>query len=143
MKYEKLKLENQLCFPLYALSREVIKLYKPFLDKYDMTYTQYVTMLVMWEYEEIFFKELGLKLHLDSGTLTPVVKKLESMNLLTKKRDESDDRQVKVTLTQKGRDIKEDMVEIPQKMAEKFKGNEILIMELKKNLDSVLNIMFE
>ncbi|WP_028829137.1 MarR family winged helix-turn-helix transcriptional regulator [Proteocatella sphenisci] len=143
MKYEKLKLENQLCFPLYALSREVIKLYKPFLDKYDMTYTQYVTMLVMWEYEEIFFKELGLKLHLDSGTLTPVVKKLESMNLLTKKRDESDDRQVKVTLTQKGKDIKEDMVEIPQKMAEKFKGNEILIMELKKNLDSVLNIMFE
>lgn len=143
MKYEKLKLENQLCFPLYALSREVIKLYKPFLDKYDMTYTQYVTMLVMWEYEEIFFKELGLKLHLDSGTLTPVVKKLESMNLLTKKRDKSDDRQVKVTLTQKGKDIKEDMVEIPQKMAGKFKGNEILIMELKKNLDSVLNIMFE
>jgi len=143
MKYEKLKLENQLCFPLYALSREVIKLYKPFLDKYDMTYTQYVTMLVMWEYEEIFFKELGLKLHLDSGTLTPVVKKLESMDMLTKKRDESDDRQVKVTLTQKGKDIKEDMVEIPQKMAEKFKGNEALVMELKKSLDLVLNIMFK
>lgn len=143
MKYEGLKLENQLCFPLYALSREVIKLYKPLLDKYDMTYTQYVTMMVMWEYEEIFFKDLGHKLHLDSGTLTPVVKKLESMNLVTKRRDESDDRQVKVALTYRGRALKDEMAEIPCRMSEKFSGNEALMLELKNNLDLFLKIMFE
>ena len=143
MKYEGLKLENQLCFPLYALSREVIKLYKPLLDKYDMTYTQYVTMMVMWEYEEIFFKDLGHTLHLDSGTLTPVVKKLELMNLVTKRRDESDDRQVKVALTDRGRALKDEMAEIPCRMSEKFSGNEALMLELKNNLDLFLKIMFE
>lgn len=86
-KYDKIKLDNQLCFSLYAVSREIIKLYKPLLDKHNLTYTQYIAMLVMWEEEKILFKELGKKLHLDSGTLTPVVKKLESMELVTKYRN--------------------------------------------------------
>ena len=98
-KYDKIKLENQMCFPLYALSREVIKLYKPLLDKYNLTYTQYVTMLVIWEKEKILFKELGEKLHLDSGTLTPVVKKLESMGLIIKYRNKEDDRVVTIEIT--------------------------------------------
>ena len=72
--YEKLKLENQLCFPFYAISREIIKKYKPVLDPFHLTYTQYITMLVLWEKESITFKELGQKLHLDSGTMTPVAR---------------------------------------------------------------------
>ena len=97
-KYDTLKLENQLCFPLYALSREVIKLYKPYLDKHNLTYTQYITMMVMWEEEKIIFKDLGKKLHLDSGTLTPVIKKLEATGLVTKYRTKEDDRVVAVEL---------------------------------------------
>lgn len=115
-KYNKIKLENQLCFPLYALSREIIKLYKPILDEFNLTYTQYIAMLVMWEDEKITFKDLGKKLHLDSGTLTPVLKKLESMELITKYRTKEDDRVVIVELTEKGRELKDDILEVPEKM---------------------------
>lgn len=115
-KYNKIKLENQLCFPLYALSREIIKLYKPILDEFNLTYTQYIAMLVMWEDEKITFKDLGKKLHLDSGTLTPVLKKLESMELITKYRTKEDDRVVMVELTEKGRELKDHILEVPEKM---------------------------
>lgn len=107
-KYDILKLENQMCFPLYAISREVIKLYKPYLDQLNLTYTQYIAMLVMWEEEKIVFKELGKKLHLDSGTLTPVLKKLESMGLIIKYRSKEDDRVVIVELTETGRKLKDE-----------------------------------
>ena len=85
---ESLKIENQLCFPLYAASKEVIKKYKPMLDKLDLTYTQYITMMVLWEYGEINVKTLGDMLFLDSGTLTPVLKKLESKGYILRKRDD-------------------------------------------------------
>ena len=106
-QYDKIKLENQICFPLYALSREVIKLYKPLLDPFNLTYTQYVTMLGIWEEEKTGFKELGQRLHLDSGTLTPVLKKLDGMRLITKYRTREDDRVVMVEITEKGRELKE------------------------------------
>ncbi|WP_028828859.1 MarR family winged helix-turn-helix transcriptional regulator [Proteocatella sphenisci] len=112
-KYECLKLENQLCFSLYALSREIIRLYKPFLDKYNLTYTQYLTLLVLWENESMNVKEIGKELHLDSGTLTPVIKKLETMNLISKKRASSDDRVVIVELTEKGYHLKDKIKDIP------------------------------
>lgn len=112
-KYECLKLENQLCFSLYALSREIIRLYKPFLDKYNLTYTQYLTLLVLWENENMNVKEIGKELHLDSGTLTPVIKKLEAMNLISKKRASSDDRVVIVELTEKGHHLKDEIKDIP------------------------------
>lgn len=115
-KYDIIKLENQLCFPIYALSREIIKLYKPLLDKFNLTYTQYITMLVSWEDEKITFKNLGKRLHLDSGTLTPVLKKLEAMDLIIKYRTKEDDRVVIVELTEKGRTLKEDILEVPEKM---------------------------
>ena len=108
-EYDKLKLDNQLCFSLYALSREVIKMYQPVLSKYNLTYTQYVTMLAMWELEKAPFKEVAKKLYLDSGTLTPVLKKLESMGLVNKYRDKNDDRMVIVELTQKAIDLKDDI----------------------------------
>lgn len=138
-KYDKIKLENQICFPLYALSREVIKLYKPLLDKYNLTYTQYVTMLVIWEKEKIIFKELGERLHLDSGTLTPVVKKLESMGLIIKYRNKEDDRVVTVELTEKGKLLKDDILEVPDKMYCNFKGNAEELIVFKKQLDELLN----
>lgn len=138
-KYDKIKLENQVCFSLYALSREVIKLYKPLLDKHSLTYTQYIAMLVMWEEESIIFKELGKRLHLDSGTLTPVVKKLESIELVTKYRNKEDDRIVTVELTEKGKALKDEILEVPDKMYCNFTSNQEDIIILKKYLDKILN----
>ncbi len=117
-KYEALKIENQLCFPLYACSRDVIKRYKPFLDKIDLTYTQYITMLVMWDRKEVNVKELGRRLYLDSGTLTPLLKKLESKGLLTRKRSTEDERNLVISITEKGERLKDEAVEIPEKMAQ-------------------------
>ena len=139
-KYDKIKLDNQLCFSLYALSREIIKLYKPLLDKYNLTYTQYIAMLVMWEEEKIIFKELGKRLHLDSGTLTPVVKKLESMELVRKYRNKEDDRVVTVELTEKGRLLKEDIIEVPENMYSMCLGDGIDLHSLKSQLDTLLKI---
>lgn len=137
-KYNNIKLENQLCFPLYALSREVIKLYKPLLEPFDLTYTQYITMLVIWEEEKITFKELGQRLYLDSGTLTPVLKKLESKGLITKYRNKEDDRVVTIELTNKGKSLKDEVLEVPEKLLCQFKGNEKTLIALKENLDELL-----
>lgn len=139
--FEKLKLDNQLCFALYAASREVIKLYKPFLDKYNLTYTQYVAMLVMWEDEKILFKDLGKRLHLDSGTLTPVIKKLEAMDLVSKYRNKEDDRVVTIEITEKGRELKEVIVEVPEKIICNFRGNEGRLIKLKQELDEFLKLI--
>ncbi|ASW44170.1 MarR family winged helix-turn-helix transcriptional regulator [Clostridium isatidis] len=137
-KYDKIKLENQLCFPLYALSREVIKLYKPLLDPFNLTYTQYITMLVIWEEEKINFKELAKRLYLDSGTLTPVIKKLEAMNLIIKYRNKEDDRVVTVELTDKGRELKDKVLEVPDKMLCNFKGDTENLLALKNYLDEMI-----
>ena len=133
-----MKLDNQLCFSLYAASREVIKTYKPLLDKYGLTYTQYIAMLVVWEYEKITVKEMGQKLHLDSGTLTPVLKKLLSMELIDKYRDKDDDRVVIVEVTEKGRKMKDEIIEVPEKMYCKFGKNIEDVVELKRLLDNLL-----
>ena len=98
-EFDTLKLENQLCFPLYACSREIVKKYKPYLDELDLTYTQYITMMVMWERKQINVKELGECLFLDSGTLTPLLKKLEQKGWVTRQRAKSDERVLIVTLT--------------------------------------------
>lgn len=138
-KYDNIKLENQLCFPLYALSREIIKLYKPFLEKFDLTYTQYIAMLVLWEEEKITFKCLGKKLHLDSGTLTPVLKKLEANNLIKKYRSTEDDRIVIVEITEKGLKLKNEILEVPEKMYCASGLNIEEVKDLKGILDKVLN----
>lgn len=138
-KFENLKLGNQVCFPLYAASREVIKLYKPFLDKYNLTYTQYITMLVLWEDEKITIKELCKKLYLDSGTITPVIKKLESMGLIIKYRDKSDERIVIVELTAKGKELKEEVVKVPEQVFCKVNGSVEDLLTLKNLLEKVLN----
>ena len=116
-KYETLKLENQLCFPLYACSREIVKKYKPYLDELDLTYTQYITMMVMWEKKQINVKELGECLFLDSGTLTPLLKKLEQKGWVTRQRAKDDERVLIVTLTKSGENLRKKAVTVPEKMA--------------------------
>lgn len=115
-KYQMLKLENQLCFPLYAVSKEIVKKYKPYLDELDLTYTQYITMMVMWEHAEISVKELGEYLYLDSGTLTPVLKKLEQKGLVTRARAKEDERVLLVTVTPEGEALKEKASGVPAKV---------------------------
>ncbi len=116
-KYENLKIKNQICFPLYACSREIIKQYKPFLDEIDLTYTQYLVMMVLWERQALTVKELGNCLYLDSGTLTPLLKKMESKGLLSRKRSEKDERSLIVSVTEAGMQLRERAADIPEKMA--------------------------
>lgn len=116
-KYDSLKLENQLCFPLYAAAREVVKRYHPFLSEIGITYTQYVALMVLWEYGQVSVKTLGERLHLDSGTLTPMLKELEKKGILTRMRSKEDERVLLVTLTPEGEKLKEKAVEVPAKMA--------------------------
>ncbi|MCR5272761.1 MAG: MarR family transcriptional regulator [Lachnospiraceae bacterium] len=114
--FESLKLCNQLCFPLYACSKEIVKRYKPFLDPIDLTYTQYITMMVVWEEKEITVKELGEKLFLDSGTLTPVLKKLEQKGFVTRNRSKDDERNLIINLTDEGEKLREKALSVPENM---------------------------
>ncbi|MBQ4243552.1 MAG: MarR family transcriptional regulator [Clostridia bacterium] len=116
-EYDVLKLENQLCFPLYAASREIIKFYKPLLDPLGLTYTQYLVMLVLWQRRKMNVKELGDTLFLDSGTLTPLLKKLESMSLITRTRSEEDERVLIVETTVKGRRLRDKALDIPAEVS--------------------------
>lgn len=140
-KYDSLKLENQLCFRLYASSREVIKKYKTILDEYKLTYTQYLTMLVLWEEEKVTVKRIGQKLHLDSGTLTPLIKKLEKMNLVMKYRSVDDERVVIVELTEEGKELKEKMVDVPKKAFCSLGLERDEVVKLRKSLDDLLEIL--
>ena len=116
-EFDVLRLENQLCFPLYACAREVVRAYKPLLDEIGLTYTQYITMMLLWEKRETTSKYIGARLHLDSGTLTPVLKKLEEKGFLTRKRLPEDERNLLLTLTESGEELKKDASSIPARLA--------------------------
>ena len=115
-KYDCLKLENQLCFPLYVCSKEIVRKYKPFLDELDITYTQYITLMVLWDKGALSVKELGKQLYLDSGTLTPLLKTLEAKGFVARTRDKEDERNLIVSLTDEGMKLRERAVSIPAKM---------------------------
>lgn len=117
-KYDVLKLENQLCFPLYAVSKEIVRKYTPFLSEIDLTYTQYIAMMVMWEDKEVSVKELGKRLFLDSGTLTPLLKNLEKKGLVTRNRSKADERFLVVSITDEGMALRDKAVNIPVKIGE-------------------------
>lgn len=140
-KYESLKLENQLCFPLYAASREIIKQYRPYLDALDLTYTQYIAMMVFWEEKKINVKELGKKLFLDSGTLTPVLKSLESKGYVIRSRSKEDERVLDVEITGKGEALKEQAASIPQSVAGCVKLDREEAMQLYQLLYKVLGAL--
>ena len=115
--YEILRLENQLCFPLYAASKEVVKRYRPYLDALDLTYTQYIAMMVFWERGKCSVKELGECLYLDSGTRTPVLKSLEKKGFIHRERSAEDERVVMAEITEKGAALREQALTVPGKMA--------------------------
>ena len=117
-KYDCLKLENQLCFPLYACSKAVTRHYKPLLDEFDLTYTQYITMMAMWEKKSASVKDIGECLYLDSGTLTPVINKLESKGYIVKRRSDDDARGVIVTVTEAGMKLRDKIIKVPAEMGE-------------------------
>lgn len=136
-KYDVLKLDNQFCFSVYALSKEITKLYKPFLKKLDLTYTQYITMLVLWEEDHITVNEIGKKLALDSGTLTPLLKKLEEKELIIRQRKKDDERNVNIFLSEKGKKLKDKAVEVPFKLIEQIQINPLKIIELKNAIQEI------
>ncbi len=138
---DSLKLENQLCFPLYACSKEVIRRYKPILDKLDLTYTQYITMMVLWEYGSINVKKLGDMLFLDSGTLTPVLKKLESKEYISRDRDNNDERNVIISITKRGNELKKDAMVVPMEIGKCINLSKDEAIELYRLLYKLLGNM--
>jgi len=116
-KDDPLRLDNQICFPLYACSREITKVYRPWLDKLGITYTQYITLMVLWEEQRVSVKELGRRLHLDSGTLTPLLKKLEAKGYLHRQRSVEDERVVLACITDAGNALKAEAQDIPRALA--------------------------
>ena len=114
--YNALLLQNQLCFPLYAVSKEVVRLYKPFLDEIGLTYTQYIAMMVLWEKRSLTVKELGEYLYLDSGTLTPLLKKMEAQGIVSRQRNAADERSVIVSVTGTGMALRDRAVKIPEQI---------------------------
>lgn len=140
-KYDCLKLENQICFPLYACSKEIVRRYKPFLDELELTYTQYITMMVLWEKKEINVKELGRHLYLDSGTLTPVLKKLEAKGYLTRVRSKEDERNLVVTITESGEVLREKAVSVPGKISQCVELEPQEAMQLYQLLHKMLGSM--
>ena len=137
-EFYNLKLENQICFPLYACSKEIIKRYKPFLDEINLTYTQYITMMVLWDKKEINVKELGEYLFLDSGTLTPVLKKLENKKYIERNRSSEDERNLIISITKLGMDLKNKAKDIPSKISKCVHLEENDAIELYKLLYKVL-----
>ena len=114
--YDSLKLKNQLCFPLYAASREILRKYTPILKNLNLTYTQYIVMMVMWEQKKLTVVDLGKQLYLDSGTLSPLLKSMEEKGLISRVRDKDDERVVRIAITDEGEALKERAVEVPSQI---------------------------
>lgn len=142
-QYETLRLENQLCFPLYAASREVIKRYHPFLTELGLTYTQYIAMMVLWADQTVSVKELGQKLFLDSGTLTPVLKSLEEKGYVKRRRSSEDERVLIAEITETGEKLKERAISVPEKIAGCVRLDSEEAMQLYRLLYKLLAVMNE
>nr|WGD69183.1 organic hydroperoxide resistance transcriptional regulator OhrR [Bacillus subtilis] len=141
-KFDHMKLENQLCFLLYASSREMTKQYKP-LDKLNITYPQYLALLLLWEHETLTVKKMGEQLYLDSGTLTPMLKRMEQQGLITRKRSEEDERSVLISLTEDGALLKEKAVDIPGTILELSKQSGEDLKQLKSALYTLLETLHQ
>ncbi|EAZ80382.1 MarR family winged helix-turn-helix transcriptional regulator [Algoriphagus machipongonensis] len=141
-----LYLENQLCFPLYAASRLTTKVYAPYLEKMDITYPQYLVLLVLWQHQEQSVKEIGERLFLESNTLTPLLKRLEQKKLIKRARSKSDERTVLITLTNEGKELKNEAISIPHRIVESFQDESIdaeEVMNFQKTLFKLLGILSE
>ncbi|XDD50206.1 MarR family winged helix-turn-helix transcriptional regulator [Leptospira sp. WS92.C1] len=141
MSTKDLLLENQICFPLYACSRAVTALYRPILEELSLTYPQYLVLLVLWKEDGSSVKEIGKKLHLDSGTLTPLLKRLEESELVIRKRSLNDERSVQIFLSSKGKKLKEKAVCVPGKLLENLNIDKKTLLDLKNDLDRLLLLL--
>jgi DNA-binding MarR family transcriptional regulator len=141
MAYEQLKLENQLCFPLYAASRLVIQKYKPHLEKLGITYPQYLVLLVLWETDSITVHEVTNRLILNTNTVTPILKRMEAQGIITRQRSEEDERKVIVSLTPQGRQLQVEAATIPRKMAASLVASDVKVEELKRLKDQLYAII--
>lgn len=139
----KLKLKDQLCFPFYIVSKEIIRKYKPLLDKIDLTYTQYITMMYLWERSETNVKDLGEKLFLDSGTLTPLLKKLEKKGYIIREHEENDARNLKISLTKTGKDLENDAIKVHDNMCKYINISNEEYIVLKKVITKILDDLKE
>jgi len=135
---DNLKLENQLCFPLYALSRQITNLYRPLLEELDLTYPQYLVMMLLWEHKQLSVKDIGSRLWLDSGTLTPLLKRLEQKGLLLRKRDVHDERLVQISITAAGEKLKQKAQKVPLALSESLPIDPLKGVQLVKQLNSIL-----
>lgn len=136
---DSLTLQNQVCFPVYALAKEIVNRYRPLLEDLDVTYPQYLVLMVLWNEEEQTVGQLGEKLLLDSGTLTPLLKRMEQKDMVRRSRSPEDERVVKLSLTEKGKAMKEKAKDIPCRLIESMKISEDELLELKKIITKILN----
>ena len=144
MAYEQLKLENQLCFPVYAASRLIIREYQPFLDKLGITYPQYLVLMILWEKDEISVNEIADKLILNTNTVTPLLKRMEKLSLLLRERSSKDERKVIVKLSSIGKKLEEEAKRIPGELADKLLKGALKIedlIKLKTELDLIINML--
>ena len=138
MDYEEIRLDKQLCFPIYACAKEITRRYRPYLDKIDLTYTQYITMMVLWERRNICVKDLGSILMLDSGTLTPLLKKLEQKGLIERKRSDEDERYLDICVTDKGLALRSEACRIQENMCKSVNISEDEARTLKEILGKIM-----
>lgn len=144
MNYDQLKLENQLCFPVYAASRLIIRQYQPFLDKIGITYPQYLVMLVLWEQDGISVNDITQKLILNTNTVTPLLKRMEGMGLISRERSGEDERKVLIRLTECGQSLKEDAALIPVELSSGLLSGEICVtdlLDLKDKLYALIDFL--
>ncbi|MCM3772900.1 MULTISPECIES: MarR family winged helix-turn-helix transcriptional regulator [Priestia] len=136
--YKQLQLENQLCFSIYATSREITKVYKPLLDKLGVTYPQYLALLVLWEHETLSVKKMGELLYLDSGTLTPMLKRMQDQELVIRQRSNEDERVVFISLTEKGKKLRDKACHIPEEVFSMTNKSQGELEKLKETLQELL-----
>ena len=142
MQYEQLKLENQICFPVYAASRLITREYQPHLEKLGITYPQYLVLMVLWEEDGITVNDIAAKLILNTNTVTPLLKRMEVMGIISRRRSMADERKVLITLTEKGRKMQEEAVTIPQQLMDELQQIGVTTDELiglKRSLDRLIN----
>lgn len=135
------KLGNQLCFPFYVIAKEITGMYRPFLEELEITYSQYLVMMVLWEYERLTVNQIGEKLYLDSGTLTPLLKRLEAKSLIIRHRKKEDERVVEVFLTEEGNQLQSKACIIPARMQEKLNLSEDDLLEMKETVTKLMKII--
>lgn len=144
MSYEQLKLDNQLCFPVYAASRLIIREYQPYLDKLGITYPQYLVLMVLWELGSLPVNDIAKKLILNTNTITPLLKRMEQQDIVERTRSQEDERKVIISLTAKGKALKEEASLIPQSLIQRMLEEDVQIEELiqlKKQLEAVIMLL--